>query len=96
MNALALAYAAILTWTYPSVDAAGLPEHDLWFCELQTRVDHPDSTWHSDWRVGARHAEGLPGITAIPLNGRAMWFRIACRDSTGNLAAYSDSVRKIP
>ncbi len=86
----------VLLFTYPATDSAGLPETSLRYVEIQTRADHPDSTWSDGWRLGAAGPDTLTnmaGTTAtfgLPFT-RDTWVRVAAVDTSGNRAGRSEA-----
>jgi hypothetical protein len=85
---------AVLTFTLP--DSQGctpgqrIPEDDLYYVEIQTRYDSPDSVWRDGWRVGARldtlgSTAGTRLTFGVPIYGPT-WFRVRPVDYSGNVA----------
>jgi hypothetical protein len=107
-----LAYAAVFGTHFPRFESTGpgncqpntgLPERGLWFCKIQTRIADPGLPWQDLWTLGASRRDTSGTVAGdsvrfgIPFqNGRAMWFRIACVDSAGNVACWSESTYRAP
>jgi hypothetical protein len=92
----AAVFYAVLHFTLPALDCAGIPESRIAFVWVETRSDQ--GAWTRQWRLGVRGDSLMNGkqITFGIPSDFPQWYRLAPIDSAGNEPCGAGNAVRVP